>query len=439
MEYKLSTFNNRLIVNGHTLIYNSLTGKLVVVKNIELTSWDVLETMALKNSTLGKNLNEAGILINNNVNEIEILEERIREGMSNVDEFFLHINPTLDCNFQCWYCYENHLPSSIMEEEQLQSTMNLISKLVHKKEIKRLVLGFFGGEPLLHFDKVAKRLIQYAGDLCKELNKSLYISFTTNGFLLTNENIAWLSQYSCGMQITLDGGKTHHDKTRFCKGGAGSFDKIVNNIKNLVKEGIKVIVRINFTTRNISSVEEILDSFVDLSPENKKYVSFDFQRVWQDRESSNDKAEREASKIRTQFSNQGFKVLTNYLPQDVRTPCYGDKVNHALINYNGDVFGCTARDFNPLNRIGILERNGDISYDIEKYLHWRASKFSKDICKTCRIAPLCGGGCMQKAYEQRNLPECTLGYSEEDKDNLIINLLDYIISNTQPALNTISL
>mgnify|MGYP007024197075 FL=1 len=49
----------------------------------------------------------------------------------------------------------------------------------------------------------------------------------------------------------------------------------------------------------------------------------------------------------------------------------------------------------------------------------------KPVCRVCRIAPICGGGCKQRALESINDESCTLNYSEEDIDNIIKNIFEY--------------
>ncbi|HCD77599.1 MAG TPA: hypothetical protein DEQ27_04570, partial [Prevotella sp.] len=52
--------------------------------------------------------------------------------------------------------------------------------------------------------------------------------------------------------------------------------------------------------------------------------------------------------------------------------------------------------------------------------------FSKQVCHDCRIAPICGGGCVQKAFEKRyEGNECIYGYSEKDIDDIIVSRFDY--------------
>lgn len=109
----------------------------------------------------------------------------------------------------------------------------------------------------------------------------------------------------------------------------------------------------------------------------------------------------------------------------MRQSCYGDKVNHILINYQGDLYGCTARDFTVENRIGFLDKNGIPHYDLSKLRLRNAAKLSKPICECCRIAPICGGGCKQRAYESNEFEGCTMGYSDTDIDNKILDIFEY--------------
>lgn len=35
----------------------------------------------------------------------------------NRDSYNIFINPTLDCNLHCWYCYEKHIKHSLLDEK----------------------------------------------------------------------------------------------------------------------------------------------------------------------------------------------------------------------------------------------------------------------------------------------------------------------------------
>lgn len=374
---------------------------------------------------LYQQLSDAGIIVDESLDEVLRLRTLIEDTDNNSNEYILHINPTLDCNFNCWYCYENHIPHSCMNTEVLNGTLRYIESVLHNSEIKTFELGFFGGEPLFYFNRIAKTVISHVAGMCAKNQVYLHVHFTSNGALLNDGIIAFLSQFNCGFQITLDGGKDEHDRTRYNKSSNGSYDIIVNNIIKLSLAKIDTIVRVNYTSSNIDSVSTILGSFNNISSINRKYIKFDFQRVWQDRNCLNDETEHKIRGIRLKFQSAGFIVLANYIPHDVTDSCYGDKINHVLINYNGDVFGCTARDFTIENRIGQLDAKGVIHFNNGLVNKRNNSKLSKSICQNCRIAPLCGGGCKQRAIEDNYDDRCTLEYSESDMDGIILDIFKH--------------
>lgn len=425
---KYSIFNSVIVVEcRHTLIYNSFSGRFVAIKNNILNLNNIsIDEIKLNHPQLHQQLQKGGMIIENCVDETSMLKDRINNADNNKHEFILHINPTLDCNFNCWYCYENHITHSKMNESVIESTLRLISNILKNPDIKLLELGFFGGEPLMYFDSIARRIIEYSNSLCSLYHKEMRVHFTSNGSLLNERIVSFLSKFPCGFQITLDGGKKQHDETRYYHNGKGSYETIVKNILKLCSAKIAVIIRINYTQLNIDSVNSILDSFKTIPQEKRNLLRFDFQRVWQDSKRRTDETELKASKIRDNFRKEGYTVLTNYIPHNVNDSCYGDKTNHVLINYNGMAFGCTARDFTQENSIGVLDASGIIQYDTEKTKRRNQSKYSKPICRRCRIAPICGGGCKQRAMESMNSDGCTLGYSESDKDDIILDIFEYL-------------
>lgn len=422
---KLSNYTSSIRLDRHwSLLFNALTYTFVVINDAHIDIRKIsLEETQKESPQLYNQLIEAGIVIDDSMNELLQLQQLIQDTDNNVSDYIIHINPTLDCNFNCWYCYENHIPKSRMDAATLTATKLFISNTMKNRQIKTLNLGFFGGEPILYFRGIAKEIILYASDVCSQNGQNLYVHFTSNGSLISDEQIEFLSKYSCGFQITLDGNLNSHNSTRFYKNGLGSYDIIIKNILKLISVNINVIVRVNYTSENINGLTTILDTFIDIPDQQKSLLKFDFQRVWQDK-IEND-TENKIRKIRQLFSRHGFTVLTNYLPQHVMQSCYGDKTNHVLINYQGDLFGCTARDFTNENRIGYLDGQGIPHYDKEK-IHIRSvAKLSKEICKNCRIAPICGGGCRQKALEAFHYECCTMGYSEDDIDNKILDIFEH--------------
>ncbi len=428
---KLSKYSSCVPISGHTLVYDAFTDKYVVIKHHELDRMS-LQAMASREQTLYHHLCEAGVFIAEDTDEVSLLRGRIAAAENNSHEYLLDINPTLDCNFNCWYCYENHIKGSMMSPETVSHVKQLMNIILSRPTIQVLHLGFFGGEPLLGFQQVVKPLIEHAASQCDSLSKHLHVHFTTNAGVLDTEMIEYLSNFNCGMQITLDGGKERHDKVRFSKGGKGSYDRILHNITELLKREVSVILRVNYDTQNIDTVEALIEDVIAIPEKVRTHLLIDFQRVWQDREHSTDATESKAMMIRKFCEKKGIRVGKNFMLRDVRHTCYADKVNHALINYDGNVFACTARDFTSDSAIGSLSPEGIIRYHKGMMDIRRTAKLSKDVCCDCRIAPICGGGCSQKAVEGLSQEGCHQGYSESDKDKVILNTFQYKIMGEYP-------
>ncbi len=87
------------------------------------------------------------------------------------------------------------------------------------------------------------KIIEY----CNRHNIYYVSSITTNGYLLTYATAKKLSNlkvHSC--QLTIDGPKHIHDNRRKLTSGAGSFDKIFQNLldtKNIISYSLRVNYR----------------------------------------------------------------------------------------------------------------------------------------------------------------------------------------------------
>jgi len=377
----------------------------------------------LLSSSTKAQLEEMGALISQEVDEINLLKEQIKSIDNDDKVFHLMLNPTLDCNLHCWYCYESHIRETTMTETLIESIKKLVNNRIKENaNLSAIYISFFGGEPLLAFNSVVNDFLDWIQARCSRAGIKLYIHFTSNGVKINKEIISVLKQFNCAFQITLDGGKSDHDKVRFEKGGIPTYNRIVKNICDLINSGINVVVRVNYTQHNINSVADIIKTFRDATIVNPASLTFDFNKVWQD--VLTDAQELKISELlqnyRNELRNMGFIVSNCNLLDSVRNSCYADKTNEILINYNGDIFACTARDFIKENRKGILCEDGNIKWLDPIFPDRSKSKMTKSICCKCRIAPICGGGCHQKNIEGAVHKSCNIGLTERKIDNLIL-------------------
>lgn len=420
---KKSIYNTYLkfTENSH-VIYNALTDSTIILKS-ELTDIESISKY-LRNKLI-----EGGFIVEDSVDEREIFIRKAKEIETQNESYQLIINPTLNCNFNCWYCYESHIPSQ-MGKETMAHVYRFIDNIYSHES--SLTISFFGGEPLLYFDTVMYPILCYANEQAKSRGKKFNANMTSNGYLLSDERISTLMELGfTGGQITLDGDKDTHNSTRFRFKGDDTYLVIISNIIKMLKAGMNITLRINCTENNLDSVQKIPASFNVLSAEEKKRLRVDLQIVWQEK--------NHASLFETM--DNVVKVFKNEnLPtakMDFRNFCYGDVRNSCVINYNGDLYKCTAVDFAKTKRDGYLSDQGELIWENDSLERRMASKFQNQHCKTCRIFPLCHGGCTKKSLTSNNY--CLHSFNNKEMDNVVINRILYNLTfqeiNSPEAIN----
>ncbi len=98
---------------------------------------------------------------------------------------------------------------------------------------ERLVITFFGGEPLLNLP-VLYDLADRLWAATQQRGVRMMTSIITNGLLLTTDIVDRLVPRGLkGVKITLDGDRDTHNRMRPLRGGQGTFDRIVENIRQV--------------------------------------------------------------------------------------------------------------------------------------------------------------------------------------------------------------
>lgn len=405
---KLSSYNTYLNVSERLgCIYNALTDKTVIFNG---NAHRISDTNAVPDS-LRTRFIESGILIEDDFDEYGHYIELARKFEYDDSFFHLLLNPTLNCNFHCAYCYESHFPSK-MNEDIIKRVKRLIENQYRLD--RDLVVSFFGGEPMLYYQDIMQPVIEFAIEKAAHYNKAFSCNMTSNGFLLDENRIKWLKEHCfTGAQITLDGSKQVHNSIRYRFQGDNTFDTIVGNVIAMANNGLQVTLRLNCTNENIRSLNDISESFKSLNEKQKRYIAVDLHVVWQ--EADKNGIVSQMDDVVKSFVDKGIMASK----MDFRGFCYADRRNECLVNYNGDVFKCTARDFATAARDGFIAESGEIIWENDSLNRRMNSKFKNAHCRECRIFPLCHGGCTTNSLEQDSY--CMNGFSETEKDNVVKN------------------
>jgi uncharacterized protein len=431
---KFSIYNTILSITSQTLaLYNAKSDKCML---IPLDMKGILSLLPSEieayNPQLYTDLVNINAIVPLKYDELDDVIKLSKQIDNDDSTFTLIINPTMSCNFKCWYCYETHILGSKISDYVLEKIYKLIDNiLISNKNLRVFTLSFFGGEPLMYYNKTTRKIINYTRskyDYYREINFS--INFTSNAYLLNDDILSHLNEggESNHFQITLDGGRDEHNKVRDSGKKEGSYDKIVEAIKSLLQNKIHVLLRINYTAENIESTKEIYNDLITIPDDDRQYLNIGYFRIWQDDKSidlTNDILE-----IYSKYENENFNVSQDTkIVDELKHSCYADKVNELVINFNGDIYKCTARDFNQENKYGTLNDDGKIDWIETKANEWETLKIQSRSCHSCKILPLCGGGCHQVNLENKGLDTCQMGYSDEDKDNIILmRLSEYFIN-----------
>lgn len=401
---KRSRYNIFLEYDDSFYIFNQLSSALFNIDKplfITLQNEDLSLDSVLKEDI--ESLINSNFLCEDNLLEEQIILQRNRINRYGNNTARITIMPTLNCNFKCWYCYESHVESK-MESDTMEAAVLFIKNIVLKNRIRTLHLDWFGGEPLLFFEEIiypiAKKLLCF----CEDENVHIIHGVTTNGYLIDSDRITKMKEIKLTMfQITLDGSSHFHNKTRFTKTDRRTYNKIVRNVNNLCREinNINMTLRINYTPQNLSTIDEIADSFpLDVRAKIKIMP----QIVWQYKKDINAATDAISDKL-INFSDKKYNVKTIFLPTSSSVSCYVENMFQFVINYDGNLYKCTARDFNENNKIGKISPHGQMIPTANYFKYFVSSYFENPKCLACELLPSCYGMCLQKKIENC-IPQC---------------------------------
>ncbi len=425
MNFKPSKYNVSFYDKGKLVLVNLLTKAIAEVenKNEEIVKEIIKnpdKSFKLKYPELFENLKYGGYIVPSEFDEIQHLKilnsiERFDRSVANVT-----IMPTMQCNFDCIYCYEKK-EGPVMGPSTVDTVIMFLKKMVRDKKIVNL--GWFGGEPLVAFD-----LIRYINSTISKYASSQNTKFnsfiTTNGYLLTEEKINEVEKLNIrSFQITLDGPPEYHNRYRYLKGGGSTFDRIYSNLKLLFgnTEHTTVKIRVNVGPDNYNSIDKLLDL---LSPFPKDRFLVYFRWIFQG-SATNFSFHNEVRAFQgtpkekfIKLSNLYYKAIERGF--DVMLPilsgnfyCEYDRINSVLIGPEGNLYLCTVA-VNKDEKSGRITPDGPV-YNSMLFDKWHSfSAFNDEQCLKCPLLPLCMGGCRNARMKgiSRGCPE-ELGYIEE--------------------------
>ena len=395
---------------------------------------------------------ENGFLVESREAERRSLDEYFTSMREDTEQLKVTVLTTLQCNFACDYCFQGdhgdyNKFAAKMSLETARNVTGWIERRLDEIRPERFVLTLFGGEPLLNLP-VAYFLAEQCHALCAQRGVRQSISLITNGLLLTPEVVDRLTPYGLyGIKVTLDGDRDTHNRMRPLRGRQGTFDKIIENVRNVAPK-VPITIGGNFDETSWDSYPALLE-FLREQEFADQIARINFKPIIKAPEPERPKGliplavvgsngkplagtcmtsagagggassgvcdschfvDEKMSFLREETRRYGFQT-----PDGVHMgPCEIHRRHAHTIGPDGALYAC------PGFTGDAKESTGHIDAREETWRLAAAERFErlsahKEQCGDCSFIPVCGGGCSVAAHTElgdMHQPSCHKGAME---------------------------
>ncbi|MDO4594992.1 MAG: radical SAM protein [Tissierellia bacterium] len=400
---KITQYHKFYEINSENgLLFNTWKGYIIKIDtSVYKKMLDVNDEKELK-LLFGKKYSAINNMFFTDVdNEKEIMFKQLIKNKYNQDRLIITIMSTMDCNLRCVYCYQQGLVDRNinMTPKTIEFTKDWILKEIKFSSCKEIVFHLYGGEPMCNF-KAFKGILPHVFDYCRNAGIKYSSYITTNGTIINKEILQYFKDWNMdNIQISVDGTQKIHDSRRIKVDGKGTFKIIMNNIKFLLDNDMKVVIRINVDAHN---VDDIGDFFRNLKGENfdkykKLQVNIELVSpiMYPSEHCTNyifiDQNQLDSiSKLWDLQVDNGFPIKS-VMPID--SACEHELSSSFTIDPLGTIYLCPGFVGLEKFQIGNVYEGLDINKykNLIKFNHWEE-------CLDCEYVAICQGGCKMCAY-----------------------------------------
>ncbi len=292
--------------------------------------------------------------------------------------FELIILPTELCNFRCKYCYEDFSIGRMKKE-----TITGIKALLRKRcaNLNYLNISWFGGEPLTAKDIVLE-ISEYASILARKYSQLSYkASMTTNGYFLDIKTANTLAKVGVKhYQISLDGPRDVHNKSRIRADGNDTYDQIWGNLIKIRDSSVpvSVMLRIHFTVDTFELLDPLLKDIRNEFLHDPRFSIFfkAIERMGGPNDASinifsSEKQKRDViNLLKAKLYRDTELVPPKINIVSASDVCYAARPNSLVIRANGDIGKCTVALNDERNKIGSIQQDGSLKLVSGRLAPW---------------------------------------------------------------------
>jgi uncharacterized protein len=399
--------------NAICYLYNSVSNSLLEIDSDtfnELSRLQAGQDFNHKNKKLCNMLQSAKAIVESDKDEYYNIKYRAQYHRFDNSFLQLTINPTLHCNFGCTYCFEGAKPPVYMDTKVEDAIIELIKR---QKNIERIQITWFGGEPLMAFDSMVS-----LNHKIKELEIDYTADIVSNGYLLKERVIDELDNLKIkSIQITVDGLEETHNKRRPLVSGQGSFQQIIANMDLLrsKKPDFPLSIRVNLDVTNKDEFIEVCKFFYRRYKEHI-YVGPGFVSDNDGCRTSDCLMNRDTIVDFMIELYKKHKFALNLYPHSRIAECSVRNPNVLVIGPKGEIYKCWNDVGNKKQVVGDLFGKRPVNNQLLLRYYTAGDPFEDNECRECFHLPICGGGCpylrIRREYENKDIDTC---YAKKEK------------------------
>ena len=337
------------------------------------------------------------------------------EPSGNAQTRSLVFNLTHDCNLRCTYCFvRNYNPDHefpTLRMETIKQAIKLIPYNPHARFNPQFTINFFGGEPLLAWDRL-KSAVAHAEMVAAQHGVKALFHVTTNGTLLTQEIVDFLDEHCFSLIVSLDGPAKVHDKYRPLPEGSSHAATMAGLELLKGKKNIRgITLRSTFTGEGVDLVGrlEYLNDLCDKGYANSVSVepaslteqgcaalpdghdqAITLRNIKQFLPEYEKAADWFCARIKAGKRARFFhfyKLMQRIYDRQTSPSECGAGMGYKTVGPTGDVFACHREGGSRIGNIWT-------GIDEVKRAKWVDNRFyARTKCPTCRVRFICGGGC----------------------------------------------
>jgi len=206
---------------------------------------------------------------------------------------------TQQCNLNCGYCYIEKKNATM----SLSTAARIIDFIFSNTPPEEVIdIGFFGGEPLLHFD-LSRDITETVKRNPRFDEYRVVYAMVTNGTIFRDEIARFVGENQMQWCVSCDGPAGVQDRYRCFADGHSSSALVEANLRNAVQALPSVLVNSVYRPDTVECLPGVVEYFSSLGI-RQMYVNADYSAAWK---------KKDVAALQSAFGKIGQWYIRQYL------------------------------------------------------------------------------------------------------------------------------